>query len=93
MKSPDMRDEAVGLDCPAKAGRRRFPPLSVGGFPHLMVEGGVDFNGLEVAGVVFEPFRPGEVFWIKGASPVFVVPARCADEHTAHTSLAFLLVE
>jgi len=23
VKSPDMRDEAVGLDCPAKAGRRR----------------------------------------------------------------------
>jgi len=27
-----------------------------------LVQGGVDFNGLEGVGVVFEPFRPEEIF-------------------------------
>jgi hypothetical protein len=85
-KSLDVGDEAVGLDRPAKTVRRGLAPFFVGGFLHLVVESGIDFDGLKIAGIVFEPFRLGKPLWIEGAFPSLIIPARCTDEHPVHSN-------
>jgi hypothetical protein len=48
-----------------------------------VVEGVVDFDGLEVLRVVFEPFALGQFGGIEPLLPVVVIPARRADPNIA----------
>jgi len=52
----DMGDESIGLDGVSEILRSAFVPSFYGSVFGLLVEGVVDFNGVEVLRVVIEPF-------------------------------------
>ena len=78
-----MCDVPIGLDGVEKILRRDFVPLLQSLLFRQVVEGIVDFDGIEILGVILEPFALWQVGGIEPSAPVVVIPAGRADPNIA----------
>jgi hypothetical protein len=80
----DMRDDLVRLDPKAKIFGSLRNPFLRGGFFQQLSEGEIDFDSVQLAGVVSQKFCLREFFWIKSRFPARVRPSGSADEELGH---------
>jgi hypothetical protein len=73
-----MGDKSVGLYDKKEVFGDLFAPVFKSLQFRLMVEGVIYFDGVEMAGVVFEPFVLRQISGIKPSSPIAVMPAGSA---------------
>lgn len=78
-----MCDIPIGLDGVEKILRRDFVPSLQSLLFRKMVEGIVDFDGIEILGVILEPFALGQIGWIEPPAPVVVIPPGRSDSNIA----------
>ena len=70
-----MRNVPIGLYSIKKILRCDFVPSLQSLLFREVVEGIIDFDGIEMLGVIFEPFALGQISGIELFLPVFVIPS------------------
>ena len=78
-----MRDVSVCLDGEKEVFRGNFIPVFECLLLRQMIEGVVDFDGIEMLGVIFEPLALGQISRIEPSAPVVVIPPRCTYSNIA----------
>ncbi len=74
---------SVGFYCVEKAFGGEFVPSLYGFGFRQVVEGVVDFDGVEMLCVMLEPFALGQLGGIEQLPPVVVILSRCAYSNIA----------
>ena len=69
-----MSDVTAGFGCEDKSRWDTISPDGKGFFLGQLIEGVIDFHGLEISGIVPEEFFFGQGAWIEGPLPMRVVP-------------------
>ena len=77
----DMGDLARKFAAETKRSRSQFDPAPDRVFRRHAVEGRIDFDRWEIAGIKFEPFGFGQAGWIKASAPIRETPGAGADSN------------
>ena len=76
-----MGDESASLDGKGKLLRRPFVPAAKDLFLRQAEKGDIQFNGVKISGVEFEPLPLGKIGGIEETiPPMGVVVAACTDQ-------------
>ena len=73
-----MSDVSIGFYGVKKIFRCLFVPVFEGGFFWQLIKGIVEFNGVEIFCIVFEPFAFRDAIRVEAFKPMVVAPAGSA---------------
>jgi len=77
----DMRNVSARFDRVQEVSRRAVVPCLDRLRFRQMIESVVDFNGIEMPGVVVKPLGFPQALRVEESSPVVVIPPRCIDSY------------
>src|ERR1700693_889819 len=81
-----MSDDLVRFNAETKSGWGGVNPFLGSCFLQQLTKGEIDFNRIQLRGVVLQEFCLGELGWIKIGLPAWISPSRCSRIKLRHVS-------